>query len=265
MIPHSLVNYSPRLSQLITSSGFETATATATATTYDSSIDYWAYLEGRFNQKLQSNSLYRICSNASSTSISYYPYDDELANSTWTSCSDYYVKRTYQDYCIYRTRQLSPIDKLKQIIQKRQSPAIIIANSKRPISLDIDLREQRARETLLRLIGEQQFFKFMKNGFVSAYNRKSGMSYQIFPGHGITKVFQNGNLIARLCVVFNKEFPPTDSIIMRYLLALNDEKKLWDLAVHHSVKNYQDARTSPNAVDFRSLTDILKDLKKKVA
>jgi len=32
-----------------------------------------------------------------------------------------------------------------------------------------------------------------------------------------------------------------------------------------SVKNYQDARTSPNAVDFRSLTDILKDLKKKVA
>lgn len=161
----------------------------------------------------------------------------------------------------FSNRKLDPLERLKDIMQKRHAPGIIIVDSKRPMSSDVDIREQRARETLARLVGQERYFKFLKSGFVSAHNRRSGKIYQIFPGNGITKVFQNGNLVARLCVVFNKDFPPTDSIIMRYLLALNDEQKLWDLAIKHSIEGYNKKSTLVQA-DIRPLTDILKELKK---
>ncbi len=182
-------------------------------------------------------------------------YDD----TSWTNCD---ITWTYS--CSgweFSNRKLDPLERLKDIMQKRHAPGIIIVDSKRPMSSDVDIREQRARETLARLVGQERYFKFLKSGFVSAHNRRSGKIYQIFPGNGITKVFQNGNLVARLCVVFNKDFPPTDSIIMRYLLALNDEQKLWDLAIKHSIEGYNKKSALVQA-DIRPLTDILKELKK---
>ena len=115
--------------------------------------------------------------------------------------------------------------------------------------LSVDIREQRARETLMRLIGQERYFKFLKTGFVSAFNRVSGRVYQIFPGNGITKVFENGQLTARLCVVLNQDFPPTDSIIMRYLLAIK-----------HGIEGYN-KKSAFVQVEIRPLTDIFVTLR----
>jgi len=89
--------------------------------------------------------------------------------------------------------------------------------------------------------------------------------YQIFPGHGITCVYENGKMIERLCVVLRGDFPPTDSVIVRYLMALNNEDQLWGLAIKHGVSTY---RPSANirVADARPLTEIYADLQgRKVA
>jgi len=177
--------------------------------------------------------------------------------STWGSaiCGSVTNPSTYA----YRTIVETPQERLRRIIQQRHAPGVVVIESKRPMSRTPDIREQRARETLSRLIGQERFSRFLKQGFISAKNKKSGKIYQIFPGSGITKVFENGNLTARLCVVLQGNFPPTDSLIVRYLLALNDEDKLWSLAIKHSISNY--SKTVP-LVDSRSLTEIYKDLQK---
>jgi hypothetical protein len=97
-----------------------------------------------------------------------------------------------------------------------------------------DVRETRARETLLRVLGEDKFKRFLKHGFVSV-RAKSGLVYQIFPGHGITNVYEDGEKVERLCVVLRGNFPPTDSLIMRYLLILNDERDFRSHAIKHTV------------------------------
>ena len=87
----------------------------------------------------------------------------------------------------------------------------------------------------------------------------SGLSYQIFPAHGITNVYCDGLQVERLCVVLRGDFPPTDSLIMRYLVILNDENRFRGYAIKHNVFQKQ-----PQVItgDQRSLSEIFKGLKK---
>jgi len=151
----------------------------------------------------------------------------------------------------------------KKIIDSRCAPNIIIKQNDRRKALPMpaDVREQRARETLKRVVGERKFQNFLKAGFLSV-KAKSGLVYQIFPGHGITCVFNQGQLVDRLCVVLQGGFPPTDSLIMRYLMILNNENQFRSYAIKHTptVQVYQEG-----AVDTRSLAEIFKELKSKVA
>jgi hypothetical protein len=182
---------------------------------------------------------------------------------TWYETSGVCGTSTSQPlYTYLRQRIKTPQEVLREIIVQRHAPGIVVVESKRPMSMNVDIREKRARETLSRLIGQERFSRFLKQGFISAKNRKSGKVYQIFPGSGITKVFENGNLTARLCVVLKGNFPPTDSLIVRYLLALNDEDKLWSLAIKHNINSHV---RSINVADSRSLIEIYSELKQKVA
>jgi len=149
-----------------------------------------------------------------------------------------------------------PEDRLKEIIQQRQAPAFL--RSRTVIEPTEDIREVRARETLLRVLGQQKFRSFVKNGFVSV-RAKSGLVYQIFPGHGITSVYRDGVKVERLCVVLKGRFPPTDSLIMRYLLILNDEQDFRSHAISHSVSQN---RTTERQVDVRPLPEIYREIKK---
>lgn len=150
--------------------------------------------------------------------------------------------------------RVAPKDRLRDIIRNRQAPYAI--TSRKHLQPPRDVREVRARETLRRVLGEQKFRSFLKNGFVSV-KAKSGLVYQIFPGHDMTKVYKNGQYTEKLCVVLRGQFPPTDSLIMRYLLILNDERDFRKHAISHSV--YQPSEPKP--VDQRPLTEIFKELK----
>ena len=118
--------------------------------------------------------------------------------------------------------------RLRQMIRERCAPAIL--GTRKGLPSACDPREQRSRETLRSIVGDTRYRCFLRHGFVSVRNPISQRVYQIFTGHRETVVYEHGKQICRLCVVLPAEFAPTDSVITRYLLALNNEDRLWQLA-----------------------------------
>jgi hypothetical protein len=116
---------------------------------------------------------------------------------------------------------------------------------------------------LRRIIGEQAFRKFLRDGFITVVP-KSGLTYRIYPGHGITEVYDRGVIVERLCVVLRGNFPPTDSLLMRYLLILNDEGEFSQYAVKHRiyVSTGSDLTVTMDAGKNRRLTELWADLRK---
>jgi len=162
----------------------------------------------------------------------------------------------------------SPQDRLKDIIASRQAPAFHRQRRNAwdrwgspyhmPLDMVKDVKELRARETLRSVIGENKYKSFLKKGFVSVQNPKSKRIYQIYPGHDLTFVYEKGIMIERLCVHLRQGFPPTDSLIVRYLMAINNEEQLWKLANKHGPIARVTNHVSP---DFRPLCQIYAELK----
>lgn len=188
------------------------------------------------------------------------------ACNTW---NDYYIKYSntgtgffyYSDFCGITKPPPTMKELLAEAIKQRMAPSIIVRN--KHLSPTLDIREIRARETLQRVVGEVKYRDFLKKGYVSAFNRKSGRTYQIFPGHGMTRVYEKGRMIQKLCVVLTGDFPPTDSVIIRYLMALKDEKTLWTLSNKHVAT--QQSNKGIEIPTEKNLINIFQNLKKKVA
>ena len=151
-----------------------------------------------------------------------------------------------------------PGERLRQMIQARMSPAF--HRRRTHLSVAMDIREKRARQTLRRIIGDQAFKKFLRDGFMTVVP-KSGLTYRIFPGHGVTEVFDRGIMVDRLCVVLQGDFPPTDSLLMRYLLILNDEGEFSEYAVKHHVSQNRTKLIFPDTEEIESLTKTWAKLK----
>lgn len=198
-------------------------------------------------------------SSADASTTCTMPYYDstQTIKVNWTVSGFGRLKQKCHVWYEYNAPVVKPQDRLREIIQSRHAPLIVA--SRKPLATPGDIREVRARETLCRLLGEDKFQRFIKDGFVSV-RAKSGLIYQIFPGHGITNVYQNGDHIERLCVVLKGDFPPTDSLIMRYLIILNDENRFRGYAIKHQVIQ---KRSQAIVDDTRSLNEIFKELKEK--
>lgn len=177
------------------------------------------------------------------------------------STSAYYDITTALDcgYSKWYCEQVFPIEtpaeKLRNLLRKRHVPNFI--RNLRTLDKPRDIREERARETLCRVIGEQKYRDFLRKGFVSV-KAKSGLVYQIFPGQNFTKVYKMGVQIERLCVVLQGNFPPTDSLIMRYLLILNNEEMFRGYANVHLAEV---KRNHSLITDKRSLVEIFAEYK----
>jgi hypothetical protein len=155
---------------------------------------------------------------------------------------------------------VDPAARIREIIQARQGPMILVPRA--ALTSPADMREVRARQTLRRILGDIEFKSFLKRGFITVKG-KSGRIYQIFPGHQNVRVWDNGRQIQTLCVVLSGDFANTDSVIMRYLLILNDEDAFWKLA-----NKFQPTTSSPRTTptpDGRNLIQIFAELKKQRA
>lgn len=244
---------------------------TASNTCWPESYEYWTDNAAGVTRKVKCD-IWMDYPETTTTGGSYKTY----GNSSWPNfrvyktkhqngygfeyCNDTYATTTTPvvwgntSYQFHKIK--SPQEMLKEIIQSRQAPHI--RRNRHFMPIPADAREIRARETLRRVIGDEKYRGFLSKGFVSVRNPKSGRIYQIFPGHGITRVYENGQMIERLCVVLRGDFPPTDSVIVRYLMALNNEADLWKLAIKHGpLKKDRAAELENN----RSLIEIYRELK----
>jgi hypothetical protein len=154
---------------------------------------------------------------------------------------------------------LTPQERLRQLLRDRSAPTILTARSR--LGPTNDIREKRARETLCRVIGPDKYRRFLRHGFVAA-RAPSGRVYQMFPGSAFTKVYRDGVLVERLCVVLQGGFPPTDSLIVRFLMVLNQEAEFRRLAVKHQVVVPEMPQAFP---DDRALPLVFAEWKKKLA
>lgn len=155
-----------------------------------------------------------------------------------------------------KSAQPSAAALIKKIIADRCAPNFI--RNRHALDNAPDIREIRARQTLHRVIGDEKFRNFIRNGFITVRG-KSGKSYQIFPGHGITSVWFCGKMVERLCVILRGDFPPTDSLIMRYLLILNNEQEFRAKANISSPTQLY--KSLPKEPDKRTLAEIFSSMK----
>jgi hypothetical protein len=165
---------------------------------------------------------------------------------------------TANQWCHRELYHRTPADRMRDIIRGRKAPEAIIRQNdrRRPLPMPRDVRERRARETMRRVLGNTEYRRFLAHGFVSVRG-KSGLIYQIFTGHGITCVFKDGQIIERLCVVLRGDFCPTDSLMMRYLMILNDEDQFRKLAIPHHVSI---SRHQMQPIDDRPLLEIFREI-----
>jgi hypothetical protein len=200
---------------------------------------------------------------SATSNSSYRKYVPSLASiiykkSDWGCEYEKYPNLWYEDSdtcgtdCHWRTwgSSAAPVvapsasDRLREMIRLRQTPVIVVRRN--AVKQAERENELRARSTLRRVIGEDQYRRFMKNGFI-VVRGQSGKTYQIFPGYNKTVVWENGKKIEELCVVLSGDFPPTDSMIMRYLMILNDENDFRQRAnVFRPYTSSVAARIDPN-------------------
>lgn len=88
-----------------------------------------------------------------------------------------------------------------------------------------------AAELVRDVMAENHFKEFCAHNHVTIKNQ--GKKYRIpRRTHGLIDVWdEEGKPEARLCIVFKDPgLPPSDEVVMKYLLAIHDPKMLWEIA-----------------------------------
>jgi len=147
---------------------------------------------------------------------------------------------------------------LKELRSRLAAPTII--HSRNCLRKSEDEREDRARKTLKRIVGERQYLNFLKNGFVTARNPKSGYVYQIFPSNHLTYVYKDGKCVQTLCIYLRGNFPPTDFVITMYLMALNNDERIWEIGCKHGPRE-KIRKTEPKQDRSLPLVELYKQFK----
>ncbi len=229
-------------------------TGTTSAVTYNNAVDT-SWIQYNDNVTTLRNVEYRVnliaATSCSDTYTNYIQGPVQVRVYDGYAAVNYITTTGGYDVSVPKTAA----EKLREILDKRVAPNVL--SSCNPLGFTTDPREMRARETLRRVLGDDKFKDFIRRGHVTVRG-KTGLVYQIFPGHGITKVYDRGRMTERLCVVLQGDFPPTDSLIMRYLMILNNEQQFRKYAITHSVTKPIIAAQS----DQRSLVEIFKELKR---
>lgn len=242
---------------LITTGGcstnvYWTPNITTTWDTCSSTVDTSAF--GPFSNTWQPvTNTYRLVTTTNTCASSTTPYITTVASRLYACNETQFYWNVNATHWPEPKKTLN--ERIREIVHRRMQPDII-TNCK-PLGQAEDIREIRARETLRNVIGEEKFRDFARRGSISV-RAKSGLTYQIFPGSGFTNVYNNGKMLDRLCVVLTGGFPPTDSLIMRYLMILNNEEQFKSLAIKHGTVKPVVAEKA----DQRPLAEIFKDLKK---
>lgn len=175
------------------------------------------WLKGYATNKLAWGYNYKTCS--------------ATADTTW---SNYVVGGTHawSNYLWYGHK---PPEKTKEEIFREKLQANlrpeIVTKNQQLWGLELTEEELRARTLLYELIGNLDFRRYLRRGFIMVTG-KSGTMYKISGGHNRIVSYKKSNTgrfmpFEEFCVVFSQyNLPFTDGVIMRKLLVEHDEFSL---------------------------------------
>lgn|GEM_PF-4204057 len=86
--------------------------------------------------------------------------------------------------------------------------------------------EITALQLLRQLVGQDEFRRYLKYGFVMVRGG-SGLRYQIGRNRHVIDVWNERGRVDGICVYLEGQYPPTDDTITRMLMAERDELELW--------------------------------------
>lgn len=126
---------------------------------------------------------------------------------------------------------------LRQRLREQMQPDLTELFGKQPRALrdGADFRntkqnEMLALQLLRSMVPSDVFRKYLKYGFVTVRG-PSGLVYQIQRKSHFIKVWQQGQLLAELCVYLqDNTIPPTDEVIAKMIIAECDEPDIWNRA-----------------------------------
>ena len=99
-------------------------------------------------------------------------------------------------------------------------------NSRQVLPKNISPDELRARDTLRDMITENEFRRYLTNGFIMVKG-PSGLWYQIFSNQIRIRVYEKGKKVAHLCIHTDEKCPPSDHTINMKLMVEFDEMAVW--------------------------------------
>lgn len=175
--------------------------------------------------------------------------------------ANYYARVPFSEGVPY-----TPAHRLREAMRLRSVPPVDDRQYSRPLKGTSDEREIKARETLARIVGMDRYLKYVKRGFL-AYRAKSGRVYHLTPGSETTTVYEGRKLVQRLCIYLSGapdpvdpmrlvQFPPTDALIVKFLMLKNDEEGFVKVANKQSLFPVRQP-------DMRPLVEIYEEIKAK--
>jgi hypothetical protein len=120
---------------------------------------------------------------------------------------------------------LTEKDKFLQAIRRNLAPNVLRRRTgMEPV---MDPQEVLARNSLRDMLTEDEWRRYLTNGFIMVKG-KSGYWYQLFArGRGGVNVYRKGIKIASICIHTDQRVPPTDHVINLKLLVEFDEHQVW--------------------------------------
>jgi len=109
---------------------------------------------------------------------------------------------------------------------------------KRLNEIEVD-KELKALQLLRQLVKEDQFKDYIKNSYIDIPDFKENKIYRIHKNKRIEVINTKSNKVdKRLCMdLTDSKCPPTDAVIAKYLITINDKKKLLENSNHFNGDN----------------------------
>jgi hypothetical protein len=112
----------------------------------------------------------------------------------------------------------------KALLKEKIRQNLLIRTVSRSLNRAVSPEEQRARDSLRDLISEQDWRRYVTNGFIMV--KGYDCWYQIF-NEGNIKVYRKGKHTHSICIHTDQSCPPTDHVLNMKLLVEIDEAQIW--------------------------------------
>jgi hypothetical protein len=119
---------------------------------------------------------------------------------------------------------IAPVEE-KEKIPRNHRAQPLRSYKKDQLFSDVPQEELIALQLLKKIVEPAEFKRYLKHGFINVRG-KSGLIYQV-PRSGQVIVWDNGTMIASLCIHVGRGIPPSDEVVAKMLIIEGHEPDIW--------------------------------------